>query len=426
MTAISEAPVAEEPPAAAAPSSEEPLASPRRSSFLGAFKNSFRSSRNSNSSTSGDSLQPFRNSTGSSQSGPEASEVGAKVVPKVEAKAVTIDVSPSATLPTVEKIYSPACYPITAVPVAEFGTFVSKLEEPAVVASPPPKATTAAEPPATLSPPTVPSLGLSAKRSSLGVGQVFSAELGGATPSPRSMEALEEKVSEKKRKSETIGSEQPPEPLQRRMSLDQWLAETPDAAPAAAAASPTQPSEPPPPEPKRSGSFLGGLLKRTGSLTKRPRATTEIPATKAEVEEVETRPRGMTLQQQMKAKFDAQVASAEAEAKSNPFSKNFDKGAARLKKGDAGYGTAVAGSATADRAAKAQAWVETEIEKLIEVIKENGDGTTITFGVLFEVYANISDTLVGILMRARKRKRLHFESDMLFQGVHDSVVIRIL
>ena len=70
--------------------------------------------------------------------------------------------------------------------------------------------------------------------------------------------------------------------------------------------------------------------------------------------------------------------------------------------------------------------METEIEKLIEVIKENGDGTTITFGVLFEVYANISDTLVGILMRARKRKRLHFESDMLFQGVHDSVVIRIL
>ena len=45
---------------------------------------------------------------------------------------------------------------------------------------------------------------------------------------------------------------------------------------------------------------------------------------------------------------------------------------------------------------------------------------------MFEVYANISDTLVGILMRARKRKKLHFESDMLFQGVHDSVVIRIL
>ena len=42
-----------------------------------------------------------------------------------------------------------------------------------------------------------------------------------------------------------------------------------------------------------------------------------------------------------------------------------------------------------------------------------------------EVYANISDTLVGILMRARKRRRVAFESDMLFQGVHDNVVISV-
>ena len=155
---------------------------------------------------------------------------------------------------------------------------------------------------------------------------------------------------------------------------------------------------------------------------------TSVVASKAEVEEVrsESRPRGLTLQQQMKAKFDKQAAESEAEAKSNPFSKKFDKGAARLKKGDAGYGTAVAGSATEARAAKAQAWVETEIEKLIDVIRQNGDGSSITFGVLFEVYANISDTLVGILMRARKRGKIAFESDMLFQGVHDGVEIRIL
>ena len=38
----------------------------------------------------------------------------------------------------------------------------------------------------------------------------------------------------------------------------------------------------------------------------------------------------------------------------------------------------------------------------------------------------VSDTLVGILMRARKRKRVAFESDMLFQGVHDHVIIWVL
>ena len=43
-----------------------------------------------------------------------------------------------------------------------------------------------------------------------------------------------------------------------------------------------------------------------------------------------------------------------------------------------------------------------------------------------QVYANISDTLVGILMRARKRRRVAFESDMLFQGVHDDVLISLL
>ena len=57
----------------------------------------------------------------------------------------------------------------------------------------------------------------------------------------------------------------------------------------------------------------------------------------------------------------------------------------------------------------------------------NGDKKVfITFGKLFEVYADISDTLVGILMRARKRKRLTYDGDMLFQGAHDNVVITIM
>ena len=33
---------------------------------------------------------------------------------------------------------------------------------------------------------------------------------------------------------------------------------------------------------------------------------------------------------------------------------------------------------------------------------------------------------VGILMRGKRRKRILYDSDMLFQGVHDHVVIRLM
>ena len=132
----------------------------------------------------------------------------------------------------------------------------------------------------------------------------------------------------------------------------------------------------------------------------------------------------------IRAKWDKQIEDADAAARNDPFSKKFD-GGVRLRKGDAGYGTAAEGSQTAARAHQAQQWVEIEMDKLLVVIRQHGDvasdGTTdIAFGILFDVYAHISDTLVGILMRARKRGRLAFESDMLFQGVHDDVRIRII
>ena len=49
---------------------------------------------------------------------------------------------------------------------------------------------------------------------------------------------------------------------------------------------------------------------------------------------------------------------------------------------------------------------------MVEVINENGEVgenglKCITFGVLFILYQDISDTLVGILMRAKKYKKLH-------------------
>ena len=71
------------------------------------------------------------------------------------------------------------------------------------------------------------------------------------------------------------------------------------------------------------------------------------------------------------AMWDKKQKAADEDQKSNPFSSKFDS-SAKLKKGDAGYGTAVAGSETAMRAKKAQEWVEKEIEKLLVVIAEHG------------------------------------------------------
>lgn len=72
-----------------------------------------------------------------------------------------------------------------------------------------------------------------------------------------------------------------------------------------------------------------------------------------------------------------------------------------------------------------------EMAKLVEVIEENGivgehNCKSITFGELFVLYQDISDTLVGILMRAKKYKKLFYKGQMLFQGMHNAVVIQLL
>jgi hypothetical protein len=52
----------------------------------------------------------------------------------------------------------------------------------------------------------------------------------------------------------------------------------------------------------------------------------------------------------------------------------------------------------------------------------------ITFGTLFhdDRCANIFEALVGTLRAAKKRKVVKYDSEMLLQGVHDSVVITLL
>lgn len=69
--------------------------------------------------------------------------------------------------------------------------------------------------------------------------------------------------------------------------------------------------------------------------------------------------------------------------------------------------------------------------KLVSVIQEHGEPgenglKCIKFGPLFILYQDISDTLVGILMRAKKYKKLTYKGQMLFQGMHNEVVIQLL
>ncbi len=86
------------------------------------------------------------------------------------------------------------------------------------------------------------------------------------------------------------------------------------------------------------------------------------------------------------------------------------------------------------------------MKQLCQIIQSNGkeqNGTiTITFGDLFEVwyrclnlvlifdflkiYTNISDKLVGVLLKARKHGYLTFQGEMLLQNRDENVLIRFI
>ncbi|KAM4612441.1 actin-binding Rho-activating protein-like [Discoglossus pictus] len=118
----------------------------------------------------------------------------------------------------------------------------------------------------------------------------------------------------------------------------------------------------------------------------------------------------------------------------NPFSEDFDQGhamAVRLHKGDHGYGRPEEGSRTEERGIRALNHVHKEIEEMCLIIREMGvtgpdRRVRVTFGRLFQRYVRVSDKVVGILLRARKHGRLEFEGEMLWQGVHDDVVITLV
>ncbi|CAF1103654.1 unnamed protein product [Adineta steineri] len=104
------------------------------------------------------------------------------------------------------------------------------------------------------------------------------------------------------------------------------------------------------------------------------------------------------------------------------------------KKDDPEYGRPPKGSRTEQRGLAAQAHIQQEVKYLCEIIKNMGEKDnnsstyTITFKQLFDFYTNISNKLVGILLRARKHGYIHFseEYEVLFQGKHDNVKITLV
>uniref|UniRef100_A0A8C7TI85 Si:dkey-29b11.3 n=2 Tax=Oncorhynchus mykiss TaxID=8022 RepID=A0A8C7TI85_ONCMY len=109
----------------------------------------------------------------------------------------------------------------------------------------------------------------------------------------------------------------------------------------------------------------------------------------------------------------------------------------RLQRDQDGYGRPQEGSLTEQRGQDAHIHISREVEELCQVIRDIGEScgdggseerpvVTVEFGKLFEHYVNISNKVVGILLRARKQGLVSFEGEMLWQGQDDRVLITLL
>ncbi|ESP02330.1 hypothetical protein LOTGIDRAFT_98007, partial [Lottia gigantea] len=115
----------------------------------------------------------------------------------------------------------------------------------------------------------------------------------------------------------------------------------------------------------------------------------------------------------------------------NPFSEwEGASHRAKLDKNDPDYGKPVPGSLTEIRGKQAANQIFAEIRELchaIDALGEKGedDRMRITFGKLFSAYEKVSNKVVGMLMRARKRECVSFEGEMLYQGRDEGVLITL-
>ncbi|XP_032690292.1 actin-binding Rho-activating protein-like isoform X1 [Odontomachus brunneus] len=128
------------------------------------------------------------------------------------------------------------------------------------------------------------------------------------------------------------------------------------------------------------------------------------------------------------AMFNQYASKHKDKQSKNPFTSGLNIEKPKFSKEE--YGRPEAGSKSDIRGRKANAHVLKEILELCEIISQEGtpcqdqpDVIGITFGDIFNIYTNISNKCVGLLLRARKLKFLEFEGECLFQRRDDNVPI---
>jgi hypothetical protein len=95
------------------------------------------------------------------------------------------------------------------------------------------------------------------------------------------------------------------------------------------------------------------------------------------------------------------------------------------------YGTPIHGSLTESRGKVAHHTISNDIICMCEVIERNGKKSQqnplgeISFGQLFDLYTNINNKVVGILLRGRKHGFFDFPGEILFQRNDDRVMISL-
>ena len=94
------------------------------------------------------------------------------------------------------------------------------------------------------------------------------------------------------------------------------------------------------------------------------------------------------------------------------------------------YGRPITGTDTEIRGRAARRLMSHEVDTLVYMIKENGkkvgnQSICITFGELFQLYVQISNKLVGALLRARKYGLVDFKGEMLFQRRDEETMISL-
>ncbi|XP_020299731.1 actin-binding Rho-activating protein-like isoform X2 [Pseudomyrmex gracilis] len=128
------------------------------------------------------------------------------------------------------------------------------------------------------------------------------------------------------------------------------------------------------------------------------------------------------------AMFNQKASKHQDKQGKNPFTSGLNIEKPKFSKEE--YGRPEAGSLSDLRGRKANAHILKEILELCEMISQEGtpcrdqpDVIGIMFGDLFNIYTNINDKCVGLLLRARKQKFVEFEGECLFQRRDDNVPI---